>query len=90
MGAADYKKQDAVNFGHAIGNLISEVRKDGAGAEDIDEAIETLRTGAQAVNEMTDIPEAAGEHIIGATLDKMGDYAQQKAVELEAASNEPG
>jgi len=67
MGASDYVKADAVGFGQAVGNLISAVRGDGVGADDFDELIATMTSAAKAVNEMRDVPEAAAEHILGAS-----------------------
>lgn len=74
----DYNKQDAVNLGHAIGNLVNSVR-DGVSLDDLNEVIGVLTSAASVVNEVKEVPEAAVEHILGAAADKLGDYALEKA-----------
>jgi hypothetical protein len=85
MSAADYNKADATAFGRAVGNLIAAVRGDGVGAARFTELIGVVTTAGGAVNEMRDVPEAAAEHILGATADTMGDDALARAIEAEAA-----
>lgn len=82
--ATDYNKADATAFGSALGNLVNAVRKDGIGVDDFDELIAAVSTSGAAVNEMTGVPEAAVEHILGATADTLGDHALAKAIADEA------
>ena len=74
-----YEKQDVVAFGNALGDLIEGVRSDGVGADDFDELVAAVTTAAAAVNEMREVPEAAAEHILGATADRLGDHTLAKA-----------
>lgn len=83
MSASDYTKAEVVAFGQAIGNLINAVRDNGVGADDLDELIATVTTGAQTVNEMKDVPAAAGLHTLGAAADKVGDKFLDDAIAAE-------
>ena len=89
MGASNYNKADPVAFGNALGNLINAVRKDGVGIDDFDELIETVRASGAVVNEMKAVPEAAVEHVLGATSDTLGDHALAAAIEAESATPAP-
>lgn len=87
MSASDYNKADSVAFGNALGKLINAVRSDGVGADDFDELIGVVVTAGQVVNEMKDVPEAAAEHILGATSDTLGDAALARALEAEQVTD---
>ena len=84
MSASDYTKAEVVAFGKAIGNLVNAVRGDGVGADDLDELIKVVTSGAQTVNEMTDVPAAAALHTIGAASDVVGDRFLEDAIAAEA------
>jgi hypothetical protein len=76
----EYNKQEVVAFGTAIGNLVNAVRGDGVGADDFDELIAVLTSGAKTVNEMKDVPAAAALHTIGAAADVVGDKFVDDAI----------
>ena len=82
MAASDYNKAEVVAFGAAIGDLIT-AALDGVGADDLDELIEVVTTGAAVVNEMKDVPAAGGLHVLGAASDKVGDKFLLDAIEKE-------
>lgn len=90
-----YNKTEVVDFGKALGNLVTAVM-DGVGADDIDEAIAVVKAGASVVNEMKDVPAAAGLHTLGAAADVVGDKFQADAEAAEPPpaetqpENEPG
>ena len=86
MPASDYTKDDVVAFGKAIGNLVNAVRGDGVGADDLDELIAAVTTGAQTVNEMRDVPAAAALHTVGAAADVVGDKVLEEALEAEGGA----
>lgn len=86
MSAKDYVKKDATNFGDALGELVNAVRGDGVSAARFKEITGTMIAMGQAVNEMKDVPEAAGSHILGAASIKNGDYALERALAEEDAA----
>lgn len=82
-----YNKSEVVDFGKAVGNLVV-AAMDGVGADDINEAIAVVKTGAHAVNEMKDVPAAAGLHTLGAAADVVGDKFLEDA--MSAVEDPPG
>lgn len=87
MSAIDYNKAEAVSFGQAIGNLVNAVRGDGVGADDLNELIAVVTTGAKVVNEMTDVPAAGALHTIGAASDVVGDKFLEDAITAETETS---
>jgi hypothetical protein len=88
MSASDYVKSDVINFGEAVGDLVVAITGDGVGTEDLVQLIAAVTTGAEVVNEVKDVPAAAGLHILGAAGDTYGDYLLEKALEAEAAAGD--
>lgn len=89
MSAKEYVKQDAQSLGYALGDLVNAIRGDGVSVARLKELLGVVEKSTGAINEIKDVPEAAGEHITGAMLDRMGDAALTKALEEEAAAEEP-
>jgi len=82
MGAADYVKGDAVNFGRSFGKLVNAVR-DGVSADDVTALIGTLTAGAQAANEAKDVPAAFGTHALSGASEVIGDKFLEEAIAAE-------
>ena len=85
MPATDYHKPDVTAFADSVDELIAAISGDGVGMDDLGNLIETVTTGAAAVNEMQGVPAAAGLHIAGRIADKQGDRLLAKAIADEAA-----
>jgi hypothetical protein len=85
MSASDYNKQDAVDFGRRLGDLVDAVRGDGVDIGDFKQLIGAVSAAGAAINEMKDVPEAAAEHISGGIGDCLGDHALERALAAEAA-----
>jgi len=84
-----YNKTEVVDFGKAVGNLVTAVM-DGVGADDLNEAIEVVKAGAHVVNEMKDVPAAAGLHTLGAAADVVGDkFMEDAATPPESEPQDP-
>lgn len=85
MAARDYNKADVSALGDAIDGVINAILDDGIGMDDVDEAITLLTAAALAVNEIKDVPAAAGLHVASRVTDKQGDRLLAKAIADEAS-----
>jgi len=82
MAASDYNKAEVTAFGAAIGDLVNAAR-DGVSTDDLGALIDAVTAGAATVNEMKDVPAAAGLHALGAASDRVGDMFLADAIAAE-------
>jgi hypothetical protein len=84
MSASEYVKADPIAFGNSIGALIVAVQGDGIDAGDLKQLLIAVESSAKAMNEMKDVPAAAGLHTISGASEVYGDYLLEKAIAEEA------
>ena len=86
MSAKEYVKADITNFADKV-NALYEGAKDGVGSEDFGALIEGVTASAKIVNEVQDVPAAAGLHFAGRIADQQGDIQLAKAIKEEEAGD---
>lgn len=89
MSASDYNKADPIYFGNTIGKLIVAVQGDGVDTGDLKQLLAAIEASAMAINELKDVPAAAGLHTVSGVSDTYGDYLLQKKLEEEQAAGGP-
>lgn len=83
-----FSVEDCTDFGTAVGNLVNGVRGDGVSSARLGELINAVTTGAETVNEMKAVPEAATSYILGQAAITNGDAALARAREEAAEGGE--
>lgn len=86
MSVKDYNKADPTNFGNAIGDLVAAITGNGVGQNKLAALMNTVTSSASAMNELKDVPVAAGLHVLAGAGDRYGDVLVEVALAEEAAT----